>query len=330
MSKVADLYSLSPASDTEHEAIARVCKAAGDPLRLQVLHALRHDSYGVLELCRIFDVRQPALSHHLKVLAEAGLVSRRREGTTIFYRRALPAEQPGLELLLQGMFGTVDRCLESEQVREGIEAIQAERAESSRSFFAEHAAKFAEQQELIAPPDQYKAQLLQILEHCSGGQRKALELGPGEGWLLPELIARYAKVEGWDNSPQMLATATRYCADIDPERLTLRCGDSRDASAVGAQHDLVVANMVLHHTPSPADVIADLAKCLNTDGTLLINDLCAHDQAWAREACGDLWLGFEPEQLNAWANAAGLKAGESIYLALRNGFRVQMRLFHIR
>ena len=50
----------------------------------------------------------------------------------------------------------------------------------------------------------------------------------------------------------------------------------------------------------------------------------------SRETCGDLWLGFAPEELSRWGSAAGLDEGESVYLALRNGFRIQVRVFHRR
>ena len=79
---------------------------------------------------------------------------------------------------------------------------------------------------------------------------------------------------------------------------------------------------------SPAVVLADLAAALRPGGGLLLTDLCAHDQGWAREACGDLWLGFAPEELSRWAQEAGLAEGESVYLAQRNGFRIQVRVFH--
>ncbi|MFM7273284.1 MAG: ArsR/SmtB family transcription factor, partial [Gammaproteobacteria bacterium] len=83
------------------ELLARVFRAGGDALRLEILRALREDAYAVLELCRIFGVRQPALSHHLKVLAEAGLLARRREGTTIFYHRSPAATlDPAAQALL--------------------------------------------------------------------------------------------------------------------------------------------------------------------------------------------------------------------------------------
>ncbi|MAB98807.1 MAG: ArsR family transcriptional regulator, partial [Pseudomonadaceae bacterium] len=78
------------------DELAALCKAGGDPLRLNVLRALSNDSFGVLELAQIFDIGQSGMSHHLKVLAQAGLVATRREGNAIFYRRALSAATTGL------------------------------------------------------------------------------------------------------------------------------------------------------------------------------------------------------------------------------------------
>ena len=72
-------------------AVEALLKASADGLRLHILQVLQHDSYGVLELCNLFAIKQSAMSHHLKVLAQAGLVTTRREGNAIFYRRALPA-----------------------------------------------------------------------------------------------------------------------------------------------------------------------------------------------------------------------------------------------
>ena len=85
--------------------------------------------------------------------------------------------------------------------------------------------------------------------------------------------------------------------------------------------------MVLHHTPAPAQVLADAAAHLAPGGVIAVTDLCRHDQGWARENCGDLWLGFEPEQLTGWAADAGLGDLASSFLAQRNGFQVQVRLF---
>src|SRR5690606_9726428 len=62
-------------------------------------------------------------------------------------------------------------------------------------------------------------------------------------------------------------------------------------------------------------------------GSLLISELCSHDQSWTREACGDLWLGFDQDDLARWAIAAGLVPGESLYIGFKNGFQIQLRHF---
>ena len=98
----------------------------------------------------------------------------------------------------------------------------------------------------------------------------------------------------------------------------------------GEQFDLIVANMVMHHVPSPADIFLDAAALLNDSGNLVISDLCSHDQNWVKDNCGDLWLGFEPEELTAWARDAGLVAGETLFIGLRNGFQIQVREFMAR
>ena len=50
------------------ESLAPIYKASGDPLRLEILRVLRRDTFGVLELSQMFDMRQSGMSHHLKVL----------------------------------------------------------------------------------------------------------------------------------------------------------------------------------------------------------------------------------------------------------------------
>ena len=314
-----------------YEGLSRLCRAAGDPLRLEILRSLARDAYGVLELCQIFGMRQPAMSHHLKVLAEAGLVQRRREGTSIYYSRSHRAPTEELDPPLQAILAAADRLELEEATARGIAAVQEARANNSREFFAMNAPKFHAQQELIAPCAQYAGAVGDLLAALlPGGCALAVELGPGDGWLLPELARRSRRVVAIDNAPEMLAQARQRCTAGRLANVELMHGDSAAARALEATADLVVANMVLHHTASPAGVLRDLAAALRPGGLLLLTDLCAHAQAWAREACGDLWLGFAPEALSHWSGAAGLEEGESVYLALRNGFRIQVRVFQRR
>lgn len=153
----------------------------------------------------------------------------------------------------------------------------------------------------------------------------ALEVGPGDGGFLPDLARRFSRVTALDNSPAMLELARMRCNDEGLGNVELRLTDALNDEQAAA--DCVVLNMVLHHFAAPADAMKQLAQRVQPGGALLVTELCSHNQSWAREACGDLWLGFEQDDLARWANAAGLTPGESLYIGLRNGFQIQVRHF---
>ncbi|KPY33922.1 ArsR/SmtB family transcription factor [Pseudomonas syringae] len=306
--------------------LSALCKAGGDPLRLNVLRVLTNDSFGVLELAQIFAIGQSGMSHHLKVLAQADLVATRREGNAIFYRRALPhTELPGGRLHA-ALLDEVDTLDLPDDVQSRIGLVHRQRALASQDFFARTAEKFRAQQDLIAGLAQYSESLLTLLDKLSfAAQATALEVGPGDGGFLPELARRFGQVIAMDNSPVMLDLARSVCERKALANVELRLADALNDAKVSA--DCVVLNMVLHHFAVPAEALRQLAEHVKPGGSLLVTELCSHDQSWAREACGDLWLGFEQEDLARWAIAAGLVPGESLYVGLRNGFQIQVRHF---
>ena len=71
----------------EAERMASVAKALGDPIRLQLVDVLRKHAgkVCVCELVPLFDLSQPTVSHHLKVLREAGIVGSERQGLWAYY-----------------------------------------------------------------------------------------------------------------------------------------------------------------------------------------------------------------------------------------------------
>ncbi|MGB1465286.1 MAG: ArsR/SmtB family transcription factor [Alcanivorax nanhaiticus] len=314
-----------PAATEITDHLAAFLKAAGDPLRLQVLQVLGQSSFGVLELCDIMAMKQSGMSHHLKVLAQGGLVEKRREGNSIFYRRRLPQSENREGALHGALLDELDDSELNGEVAARLEQVQNQRAEQSRAFFARHAEHLDEQQELIADYDQYAEQAAELLLRACPNGENALEIGPGDGQFLAELASHFQQVVGLDNAEAMLAVARQTIAKRSNVQLIL--GDWPATADTLATVDAVVLNMVLHHLPSPASAIRAAARQLNEGGTLLITDLCPHDQHWAHEACGDVWLGFEEADLVNWAGRAGLELQETQFLALRNGFQVQVRTF---
>ncbi len=308
------------------DSLAALCKAGGDPLRLNVLRALASDSFGVLELAQIFATGQSGMSHHLKVLTQAGLLATRREGNAIFYRRNLPQSDSLGGKLHAALLEEVDQLELTAEVQARIAAVHAQRSAASEDFFARMAGSFQARQDLLAGLPQYRDSVLALLDALNfETTATALEVGPGDGSFLPELASRFRHVVALDNSAAMLELARARCEQAGLDNVELKLADALHDECPPA--DCVVLNMVLHHLAAPGEALKQLARLVKAGGSLLITELCSHNQSWAREACGDLWLGFEQDDLARWADAAGLTPGESLYIGLKNGFQIQARHF---
>ncbi|GAB5497707.1 MAG: metalloregulator ArsR/SmtB family transcription factor [Pseudohongiellaceae bacterium] len=313
---------------TPLEQLAALHKALADQLRLQILRLLMHESFGVLELCRILEIRQSALSHHLKILANAQLVSTRREGNSIFYRRAFLTESDPLRELKAAVFAQVDALPIDQGQERKIRQLQLERSQLSLNFFNRNANKFLEKQGLIVAHGEYSNVLLDVIDNFGLGEdATVLEVGPGEGYLLVELADRFAKLIGLDNSLDMLERSQAAVAEAGHTQVQLIHGDTSVALGKNISSDLIIFEMVMHHISSPARTFQDCAALLKPGGHLLIVELAPHDQEWVREACGDLWLGIDKQDLDRWALDAGLIIDQGSYLQLRNGFQIQIRVF---
>ncbi|MDN3647589.1 metalloregulator ArsR/SmtB family transcription factor [Reinekea marina] len=297
-------------------------KAISDPTRLAILQILGSGAYGVLELCDMLDVKQSGMSHHLKVLSTAGWVEKRREGNTIFYRRAL-----GDALSIQQqIFRELDLHPIDEAVRIQQQQIRSERLNSARRFFVEHVDEFELHQERIVLFEHYGPEALQLLDSLDRPkQQNVLEVGPGKGEFLRALAERFDDVTGIDISPVMLDQAKAQVGEYNNVKFIE--GSTEFLAEQNQQFDIIIYNMVLHHVPTPEGEIAQCAQLLRPGGLLIVTDLCHHDQEWAREQCGDQWLGFEPEELHQWANKHGFAHNQSRFLALRNGFQVQTQVY---
>jgi DNA-binding transcriptional ArsR family regulator len=308
----------SPAAEPA-DAFVATAKALSDRARVNVLRVLKEDSYGVLELCRVLDMAQPALSHHLKVLHMAGLAARRREGNTIFYRRA-----PAATAFHQAIFAAIDEIPLPEPSKAELERIHAERDQRSRAFFAAHADDFENQQARISEAKVYIPSVLELIDRAALEPGSALEIGPGEGELLCHLATRFNRVVAIDNEPAMLRHCAPRVAELENVRLL-----NRDFASLPtiARYQLVVAAMVLHHQASPGKFFHHARRLVHAGGLLVIVELCRHDHEWVRDACGDQWLGFEPQELAGWATRAGFVPGETQFLAQRNGFQIQILSF---
>jgi|SaaInl5LU_22_DNA_1037371.scaffolds.fasta_scaffold33410_2 ubiquinone/menaquinone biosynthesis C-methylase UbiE len=308
--------------------LSEAFKALGDSLRFGIVRLMQQDSFGVLELCDLFDVRQPAMSHHLKIMVEAGLLCSRREGNSLFYRRMLP-DQTNSPDALRTLFGLIDEVELSAEIQQALDELRELRTQRSLEFFQKNSERFRSQQDLIAGYGEYGKTIEDAVRALPLNKAPLnaglwVEVGSGEGELLSAIAPEFSNAVALDVSEELLNRARTRVGDLDNVDFVL---GELNADLYAGKADLVSCNMVLHHVASPADLIGAMAASLKKGGFLLLTDLASHDQEWARESCGDLWLGFEREELLSIAGKAGLHCHSEQYLALRNGFRVQVLIF---
>ena len=153
---------------------------------------------------------------------------------------------------------------------------------------------------------------------------RALEIGPGDGEVLQHLAQDFDQVKGIDSSAHMLdlaRQATVGCRNVSLEKQTFTGAPKQ------REFNLIVAAMVVHHMSSPRTFFRRAHSALVDGGRLIVAELGAHDHKWVADTCGDLWLGFEADELDGWARASGFVAGPRHFLAQKNGFSIQILTF---
>jgi len=281
--------------------VLELFKALSDPCRLRLIAVLMSGEFTVQELTRIFAMGQSRISHHLKILTEAGLLAVKRQGTWSYYRISSantlfaairPACEPELESL-------PERALDLAAVT----AVLEERRRRSLEFFDRNARQWDDLARTLLPVPEYRRRLLAQIP--AGGT--VLEIGIGTGSLLTELAALGSKVIGVDHSPAMLEEARRRISASGSSTVELRLGEMSHLPLPDASVGCVVANMVLHHAAEPLTVFCEIRRVLTAGGTLQLADLARHEREWAREKLADQWLGFGEEELPAGWPLPGLR-----------------------
>ena len=286
----------------------------GDEDRLRLLALCAEEELTVGELATLLGESQPQVTKKTQPLRELGLLAARRDGTRTLLKAQLEAD-PATALAIDPVLRA---ALEEGRVlcaKDGslarIGAIVAQREDASRRYFEAAAPAGPGGDGEPAPPSEL-ATWLPLLGPLLPRRELAVDLGTGEGALLPLLSPLYERVIAVDRSPARLARCGARIATWRLPNVRLREGDVEDAglaedvTARGGA-DLVVMARVLHHAARPGDAIAAATRLLRAGGRLLLADYLPHDDETLREQ-GDVWLGFPPAKLRTWLEAAALDA----------------------
>jgi ubiquinone/menaquinone biosynthesis C-methylase UbiE len=280
-----------------------VLKAAGEETRLRVLALLAESELTVSDLTEILRQSQPRISRHLKLLAEAGLVERFREGAWAFFRLAEhgAAAQTGRSLIER--LDVADPMIARD--RERLGQVRAQRAAAAQAYFKAHAAEWDRIRRLHAADEEVEAAVVAAL--ADRPFRSLLDLGTGTGRMLELLAPGLDRGLGIDLSHDMLALARARLDRAGLKQCSVRQGDIYDLALPRDSFDVVIVHQVLHFLADGARAIHEAARVLRPQGRLVVIDFAPHDLEFLREEHAHLRLGFAAETVTQWMEQAGLE-----------------------
>lgn len=286
------------------DALVTALRAAGEDTRLRILALLAEGELNVSDLTDILGQSQPRISRHLKLLVEADLVDRHREGAWAFFRLNERGSAGALARHLASCLMPSDPVLLADRAR--LAAVRTARSEAAQSYFNRHAADWDRIRSLHAPDTVVESA---IREAVGGGRIRALlDLGTGTGRILSLLAPLAQRVVGVDANHAMLAVARANLEAAGIRRAELRQGDIYALPVERGAFDVVIVHQVLHYLDDPARALREAAAALAPGGRIVVVDFAPHDLEFLREQHAHRRLGFAREQVAGWLEDAGLSA----------------------
>jgi DNA-binding transcriptional ArsR family regulator len=234
-------------------------RAAGEETRLRVLALLAEGELSVSDLTDILGQSQPRISRHLKLMAEAGLIERHREGAWAYYRIAAQSPAGALARKLAACLDPQDSVAAADRGR--LADVRRQRAQAAESFFTRMARDWDRVRSLHAPDDAVEQAVSEALGH--GPFQSLLDLGTGTGRMLQLFASRAQRAVGVDASHAMLAVARANLERAGLTRIDLRQGDIYALPFGRNAFDAVITHQVLHFLDDPARAMREAAAALS-------------------------------------------------------------------
>ena len=286
-------------------------RAAGEPTRLRLLALCAHGELTVSEITQILGQSQPRVSRHLKLLVEAGLLERFREGTWAFYRLAERGSCADLARTLIDLVPGDDSLVALDLER--LESVKQARAERAADYFKRIAPEWDRIRSLHVDEGEVEAALLRLLP--AGKVRDLLDVGTGTGRILRLFGPHVERAVGIDMSRDMLAFARANLEAAGTANCQVRHGDMHQLPVPSASFDAVSVHLVMHYAEAPAEAVMEAARVLRPGGRIVIVDFAPHQEEHLRDEHAHRWLGFSDETVAAWFRAAGLVPEAPLHMA---------------
>ena len=282
-------------------------RAVAEPTRLRLVVLCARGELTVSELTQILGQSQPRVSRHLKLLCDAGLLDRFREGSWVFYRLSQSTPASALVRQLVAACGETDPTIALDLQRLG--AIKQQRADLASAYFRENAAQWHRIRSLYVDEREVEAALVEII--AAADPRDLLDIGTGTGRMLEILAPRVGQALGIDQSREMLSVARVNLEQAGLVNGRVRRDDMYQLAVPDGSFDAVVIHQVLHYADRPAAAIAEAARVLRPSGILVLVDFAPHALEFLRDEHAHRRLGFGDAEIAQWCRAVGLDPAPS-------------------
>lgn len=298
------------------EGILNIFRALADPTRLRIMLLLLKMELAVGELAQILDQSQPRISRHIKILDEAGLAERRKEGSWVFLRPGKTIELETLRRIFRS-----EKVVKSKQVtndKEQLSLVRQRRAAMAEEYFAAHAKEWDAIRSLHISEGEVEQAMHLLLQDRELGH--LLDIGTGTGRMIELFGANADRVTALDNSPEMLrltrAKLEKESADGETasgigKKTELKLGDFNKIPLGDGQANSVILHQVLHYAQNPEIVISEVSRVLNDQGILVIADFASHEREELRRDHAHARLGFSDDSISRWFGLNGINLVET-------------------
>ena len=269
--------------------------------RCRILQLLDRHELTVSELVNVLQLPQSTASRHLKVLADAGWVRSRRDGTSSLYQLAASSLDDSAARLWELIRDQLADSSINQQDLRRLEGLLRDRRSRSQAFFTETASEWDRlRDELFGRRFDLQA-LLALLD-----RRWVIgDLGCGTGRTSEALAPHVRRVFAVDGSGAMLEAARRRLARFD--NVKFRQGELERLPIEDLSLDAAILFLALHHAPDPDRVVREARRVTRPGGRLLIVDMLPHDREDYRHRMGHVWLGFSRHKILGALDAQGFE-----------------------
>lgn len=275
-------------------------KAAADPTRLRLLALLAAGEATVGELVEVLQQSQPRVSRHLKILVDAGLADRFRDGKSVYYRLPADASVRAFVSVLMGRMPAEEPVLSKDSDMMGD--VRHKRA---RDAWSDRDTLVAAGRGLV-PGLSGAEDLAEALADIPGELGRFLDIGTGTGTVLCHLAPRSAEATGVDLSAAMRVVARTRVREVGLTNCTVRQGDVHELPFADDTFDTVLLDQVLTLTGRQREAIREAVRVLRPDGMLLVLDRIGPVKG--RLSAGHGLSGLAENQLAVMLAEAGMRA----------------------